>query len=325
MAGFPELRLRRLRRTQALRDMVQETQVDIKNLIYPLFVVEGSNLKQEVSSMPGIFRYSPDLLPGEVEEIAGLDIPAVLLFGIPASKDEVGSGAYDPEGVIQQAIRTIKTSTPEIMVLTDVCLCEYTSHGHCGIIANGDVDNDQTLGFLADVAVSHAEAGADMVCPSDMMDGRVGAIREALDETGFDDIPILSYSAKYASAFYGPFREAVESMPQFGDRRAYQMDPPNWREALREVEQDIAEGADMVMIKPALAYLDVIQRVRNAVNCPIAAYNVSGEYSMVKAAAQQGWIDERRVISEILTAIKRAGADLIITYHAKEAASWLQQ
>jgi len=325
MAGFPELRLRRLRRTQALRDMVQETQVDIKNLIYPLFVVEGSNLKQEVSSMPGIFRYSPDLLPGEVEEIAGLDIPAVLLFGIPANKDEVGSGAYDPEGVIQQAIRTIKTSTPEMMVLTDVCLCEYTSHGHCGIIANGDVDNDQTLGFLADVAVSHAEAGADMVCPSDMMDGRVGAIREALDETGFDDIPILSCSAKYASAFYGPFREAVESMPQFGDRRAYQMDPPNWREALREVEQDIAEGADMVMIKPALAYLDVIQRVRNAVNCPIAAYNVSGEYSMVKAAAQQGWIDERRVISEILTAIKRAGADLIITYHAKEAASWLQQ
>ena len=325
MAGFPELRLRRLRRTQALRDMVQETQVDIKNLIYPLFVVEGSNLKQEVSSMPGIFRYSPDLLPGEVEEIAGLDIPAVLLFGIPANKDEVGSGAYDPEGVIQQAIRTIKTSTPEMMVLTDVCLCEYTSHGHCGIIANGDVDNDQTLGFLANVAVSHAEAGADMVCPSDMMDGRVGAIREALDETGFDDIPILSYSAKYASAFYGPFREAVESMPQFGDRRAYQMDPPNWREALREVEQDMAEGVDMVMIKPALAYLDVIQRVRNAVNCPIAAYNVSGEYSMVKAAAQQGWIDERRVISEILTAIKRAGADLIITYHAKEAASWLQQ
>ena len=325
MAGFPELRLRRLRRTQALRDMVQETQVDVKDLIYPLFVVEGSNLKQEVSSMPGIFRYSPDLLPGEVEEIAGLDIPAVLLFGIPASKDEVGSGAYDPEGVIQQAIRTIKTSTPEMMVLTDVCLCEYTSHGHCGIIANGDVDNDQTLGFLADVAVSHAEAGADMVCPSDMMDGRVGAIREALDETGFDDIPILSCSAKYASAFYGPFREAVESMPQFGDRRAYQMDPSNWREALREVEQDTAEGADMVMIKPALAYLDVIQRVRNAVNCPIAAYNVSGEYSMVKAAAQQGWIDERRVISEILTAIKRAGADLIITYHAKEAASWLQQ
>jgi len=325
MAGFPELRFRRLRRTQALRDMIQETRVDVKDLIYPLFVVEGSNLKQEVSSMPGIFRYSPDLLPGEVEEIAGLDIPAVLLFGIPASKDEVGSGAYDPEGVIQQAIRTIKTSTPEIMVLTDVCLCEYTSHGHCGIIANGDVDNDQTLGFLADVAVSHAEAGADMVCPSDMMDGRVGAIREALDETGFDDIPILSCSAKYASAFYGPFREAVESMPQFGDRRAYQMDPPNWREALREVEQDIAEGADMVMIKPALAYLDVIQRVRNAVNCPIAAYNVSGEYSMVKAAAQQGWIDERRVISEILTAIKRAGADLIITYHAKEAALWQQQ
>ena len=325
MAGFPELRLRRLRRTEALRDMVRETHVNVKDLIYPLFVVEGTNLKQEVASMPGVLRYSPDLLPGEIDEVAGLGIPAVLLFGIPERKDEVGSGAYDPEGVVQQALRIIKKRTPDLVVLTDVCLCEYTSHGHCGIIANGDVDNDQTLGFLADMAVSHAEAGADVVCPSDMMDGRVGAIREALDEAGFEEIPILSYAAKYASAFYGPFREAAESVPQFGDRRSYQMDPPNWREALREVEQDIAEGADMIMVKPALAYLDVIQRVRNAVNCPIAAYNVSGEYAMVKAAGQQGWIDEKRVVLETLTAIKRAGADLIITYHAKEAARWLQQ
>ena len=323
MAGFPQLRLRRLRRTQALRIMFRETRVDVKDLICPLFVVEGSNLKQEVASMPGVFRYSPDLLPGEVEEIAGLGIPAVLLFGIPEHKDEVGSGAYDPEGVVQQAIRTIKSAVPELVVLTDVCLCEYTDHGHCGVITDGYVDNDRTLELLAQTAVSHAGAGADMVCPSDMMDGRVGAIRQALDKDGFQHIPILSYAAKYASAFYGPFREAAGSVPQFGDRRSYQMDPPNWREALREVEQDIAEGADMVMVKPALAYLDIVQRMRQAVSCPIAAYNVSGEYAMVKAAAQQGWIDEREIVTEILTAIKRAGADLIITYHAKEAASWL--
>jgi len=323
MAGFPELRLRRLRRTGALRNMFRETRVDVKDLIYPLFVVEGSNLKQEVASMPGVFRYSPDLLPGEVEEIAGLGIPAVLLFGIPEHKDEVGSGAYDPEGVVQQAIRTIKSTVAELVVLTDVCLCEYTDHGHCGVITGGYVDNDRTLELLAQTAVSHAGAGADMVCPSDMMDGRVGAIREALDKDGFQHIPILSYAAKYASAFYGPFREAADSVPQFGDRRSYQMDPPNWREALREVEQDIAEGADIVMVKPALAYLDVVQRVRQAVSCPIAAYNVSGEYAMVKAAAQQGWIDEREIVTEILTAIKRAGADLIVTYHAKGAASWL--
>jgi len=303
--------------------MVRETRVDVKDLIYPLFVVEGSNLKQEVASMPGVFRYSPDLLPGEVEEIAGLGIPAVLLFGIPGHKDGVGSGAYDPEGVVQQAIRRIKSAVAELVVLTDVCLCEYTDHGHCGVITGGYVDNDRTLELLAQTAVSHAGAGADMVCPSDMMDGRVGAIREALDKDGFQYIPILSYAAKYASAFYGPFREAADSVPQFGDRRSYQMDPPNWREALREVEQDIAEGADIVMVKPALAYLDVIQRVRQAVSCPIAAYNVSGEYAMVKAAAQQGWIDEREIVTEILTAIKRAGADLIVTYHAKGAASWL--
>jgi len=324
MAYFPELRLRRLRRTEALRSMVRESHVDVKDLIYPLFVVEGHNLKQEVASMPGVFRYSPDRLPRELDEVAGLGIPAVLLFGIPQKKDEVGSSAYDPEGVIQKAIRVIKSSTPELVVVTDVCLCEYTDHGHCGIVTDGYVDNDRTLELLAEMAVSHAEAGADIVAPSDMMDGRVGIIREALDENGFEHIPILSYAVKYASAFYGPFREAAECAPRFGDRRSYQMDPPNWREALREVEQDVAEGADLIMIKPALAYLDVIQRVHLAVDCPVVAYNVSGEYAMVKAAAQQGWADERQIVAEILTAIKRAGADLIVTYHAREAASWLQ-
>lgn len=324
MAYFPELRLRRLRRTEALRSMVRESHVDVKDLIYPLFVVEGHNLRQEVTSMPGVFRYSPDLLPRELDEVAGLGIPAVLLFGIPQKKDEVGSSAYDPEGVIQKAIQAIKSSTPELVVVTDVCLCEYTDHGHCGIVTDGYVDNDRTLELLAEMAVSHAEAGADIVAPSDMMDGRVGIIREALDENGFEHIPILSYAVKYASAFYGPFREAAECAPRFGDRRSYQMDPANWREALREVEQDVAEGADLIMIKPALAYLDVIQRVRLAVDCPVVAYNVSGEYAMVKAAAQQGWADERQIVAEILTAIKRAGADLIVTYHAREAASWLQ-
>ena len=325
MAYFPELRLRRLRRTEALRSMVRESHVDVKDLIYPLFVVEGSNLRQEVTSMPGVFRYSPDLLPRELDEVAGLGIPAVLLFGIPQKKDEVGSAAYDPEGVIQKAIQAIKSSTPELVVVTDVCLCEYTDHGHCGIVTDGYVDNDRTLELLAEMAVSHAEAGADIVAPSDMMDGRVGIIREALDENGFEHIPILSYAVKYASAFYGPFREAAESAPRFGDRRSYQMDPANWREALREVEQDIAEGADLILVKPALAYLDVIQRVRLAVDCPVVAYNVSGEYAMVKAAAQQGWADERQIVAEILTAIKRAGADLIVTYHAREAASWLKE
>ena len=274
--------------------------------------------------MPGISRYSPDQLPLEIEEVARLKIPAVLLFGIPENKDETGSSAYHPEGVIQQAIRVIKDSVPELIVITDVCLCEYTSHGHCGVVTKGQIDNDQTLPLLAKMAISHVEAGADIVAPSDMMDGRVKIIREALDEKVFQHIPILSYAAKYASAFYGPFREAAESMPQFGDRRGYQMDPPNVREALREVEQDIAEGADIIMIKPALAYLDVIRQVRNAFNYPLAAYNVSGEYAMVKAAAQQGWLDERRVVLEILTAIKRAGADIILTYHAKELAQWLQ-
>lgn len=323
MAVFPQLRLRRLRRTESLRALVRENRVDIGDLVYPLFVVEGSGIKQEVTSMPGVFRFSPDQLPQEVEEVAKLGIPAVLLFGIPERRDETGSAAYHPQGVIQQAIRAIKQSVPELLVVTDICLCEYTSHGHCGIVVDGYVDNDQTLPLLARTALSHAEAGADIVAPSDMMDGRVKAIRGALDEKGLQHIPILSYAAKYASAFYGPFREAAESAPQFGDRRSYQMDPPNVREALREVEQDIAEGADIIMVKPALAYLDVIRRVRDTFDCPLAAYNVSGEYAMVKAAAQQGWVDEKKIILEILTAIKRAGADIIITYHAKEVSRWL--
>ncbi len=323
MANFPGSRLRRLRRTESLRALVRESRVDVKDLVYPMFIIEGKGIKREISSMPGIFQFSTDQLPPEVEEVAGLGIPAVLLFGIPEEKDEVGSTAYDSKGVIQRAIQVIKIAAPELLVVTDVCLCEYTSHGHCGVVVNGDVDNDQTLPLLARMALSHAEAGADIVAPSDMMDGRVKAIRENLDENGFQHIPILSYAAKYASAFYGPFREAAESAPQFGDRRSYQMDPANVREALREVEQDIAEGADIIMVKPALAYLDVIRRVRDTFDCPLAAYNVSGEYAMVKAAARQGWLDERRVVLETLTAIKRAGADIILTYHAKEASRWL--
>jgi len=324
MAGFPQSRLRRLRRTESLRALVRENHVEVRDLVYPLFIIEGSGMKQEITSMPDIFRFSVDQLPKEVEEIAKLGIPAVLLFGIPEHKDEVGSAAYHPEGVTQQAIRAIKKSVPKLLVVTDVCLCEYTSHGHCGIVVNGYVDNDQTLLLLARTAVSHAEAGADMVAPSGMMDGGVKAIRGALDEKGLQHTPILAYAAKYASAFYGPFREAAEATPQFGDRRSYQMDPPNLREALREVEQDIAEGADIIMVKPALAYLDVIRRVRDTFNYPVAAYNVSGEYAMVKAAALQGWLDEKQVVLEILTAIKRAGADIILTYHAKEVSRWLQ-
>jgi porphobilinogen synthase len=280
-------------------------------------------VKNEIESMPGMHQFSVDLLLQEAREIAELGIKAVLLFGIPEGKDDVGSGAYDPDGVVQQAIRVIKESNPSLAVITDVCLCEYTDHGHCGVVADGEVDNDRTLELLAKTALSHAEAGADIVAPSAMMDGQVRAIRGALDSSSFDHVPILAYAAKYASAFYGPFRDAAESTPQFGDRRSYQMDPPNVREALREVDQDIAEGADMVMVKPALAYLDVIRRVRDMFNHPLAAYNVSGEYSMVKAAAARGWLDERRTVMEILTAIKRAGADIIITYHAREAAGWL--
>jgi len=323
MSEFPQMRLRRLRRNEALRALIRETKVEIGDLIYPLFVVEGNKIKQEISSMPGQYRLSSDLLPKEAEEIARLGIPAIILFGIPQKKDEVGSSAYHPKGVIQQSIRAIKKATPDLLVITDVCLCEYTSHGHCGVVVDGYVDNDKTLELLAKTALSHVEAGADMVAPSDMMDGRVKAIRQMLDGNGFQNIPVMAYAAKYASAFYGPFREAAESAPQFGDRRSYQMDPSNWREALREVEQDIAEGADIVMVKPALPYLDVIRKVRDTFNHPLAAYSVSGEYAMVKAAAQQGWLDEKRIVLEMLTAIKRAGADIIITYYAKEAARWL--
>jgi len=323
MSEFPNLRLRRLRRNEALRALIRETKVEVGDLIYPLFIVEGNKIRQEISSMPGQFRLSSDLLPKEVEDITRLGIPAIILFGIPQKKDEVGSSAYHPKGVIQQAIRAIKKATPELLVITDVCLCEYTSHGHCGLVVDGYVDNDKTLELLAKTALSHVEAGADIVAPSDMMDGRVKAIRQMLDGNGFQNIPVMAYAAKYASAFYGPFREAAESAPQFGDRRSYQMDSANWREALREVEQDIAEGADIIMVKPALPYLDVIRKVRDTFNHPLAAYSVSGEYAMVKAAAQQGWLDEKGIVLEMLTAIKRAGADIIITYYAKEAASWL--
>jgi porphobilinogen synthase len=325
MSEFPQMRLRRLRRSEALRALIRETKVEIGDLIYPLFVVEGNKIKQEISSMPEQYRLSSDLLPKEAEEIAKLGIPAIILFGIPQKKDEVGSSAYHPKGVIQQAIRAIKKATPDLLVITDVCLCEYTSHGHCGVVVDGYVDNDKTLELLAKTALSHAQAGADMVAPSDMMDGRVKAIRKALDEKEFQNIPILAYAAKYASAFYGPFRTAAESAPKFGDRRSYQMDPPNVREALREVEQDINEGADIIMVKPALPYLDVIRVVRNTFNYPLAAYSVSGEYAMLKAAAQRGWLDEERVVMEALTAIKRAGADIIITYYAKQVAQWLSE
>jgi porphobilinogen synthase len=308
--------------------MARETRLEIANLIYPLFVTQGKEVRQAVEAMPGIFRFSVDKLPEEIEEIASLGIPAVLLFGLPEAKDEVGSGAYEPKGVVQEAVRAIKRARPELVVITDVCLCEYTSHGHCGVVINGEVDNDKTLELLTRTALSLAEAGADMVAPSAMMDGMVAAIRAKLDENGYEKIPIMSYAAKYyaakyASAFYGPFREAAECTPQFGDRRSYQMDPANVREALREVEQDIQEGADIIMVKPALSYLDVLSKVRAAFDHPLAAYNVSGEYSMVKAAARNGWIDEKGVTLEILIAIRRAGADMIITYHAKEVAKWL--
>jgi len=323
MGAFPQVRMRRLRKNEPMRRLFRETSLGVDDLIYPLFVIHGRGVKREVESMPGVFQYSVDRLAREAKEIAALGINAVLLFGIPESKDEVGSSAYQPDGVIQQAIRAIKKAAPELLVITDVCLCEYTSHGHCGVVVDGDVDNDKTLELLARMALSHAEAGADIVAPSDMMDGRVKAIREALDESGFVDLPIMSYAVKYASAFYGPFRDAAQSAPQFGDRRSYQMDSANVREALREVEQDVTEGADIIMVKPALSYLDVISKVHDKFKHPVAAYNVSGEYSMVKAAAARGWIDERRAVMEILTSIKRAGADVIVTYHAKDAARWL--
>jgi len=324
MSNFPTVRLRRTRQNEKLRSLVRETHLSVDQLIYPLFITEGIAEPREVSSMPGIMQWPLEYLGREAERIASLGIPAVLLFGIPSEKDEVGSQAYDSQGIIQQAIRRLKAETPDLLVLTDVCLCEYTSHGHCGIIHNGYVQNDESLELLARMALSHVEAGADLVAPSDMMDGRVGAIRRTLDERGFNSTPIMAYSAKFASGFYGPFREAAGSAPQFGDRRAYQMDPANAREALREVDLDIAEGADIVMVKPAMAYMDVIRQVRDHCNLPIAAYNVSGEFAMIKAAAQNGWIDERRVTMEVLTGIRRAGADMIITYFAPDMVGWLR-
>ena len=322
--SFPEHRPRRLRRNEEIRRMVRETNLSVDDLIYPLFAVAGRKIRKEISSMPGIFQRSVENLVKEVRDVRALGIPAILLFGIPAKKDPVGSDACSDDGIIQTAVRAIKSAVPDIQVITDVCFCEYTDHGHCGILTrDGDVDNDATLDILARSAVTHARAGADMVAPSDMMDGRVAAIRRALDEEGYEGIPILSYAAKYASGFYGPFREAAGSAPQFGDRKSYQMDPPNVREALREVALDIQEGADIVMVKPALAYLDVICRIRDAFDLPVAAYNVSGEYSIVKAGEKLGWVDGNRLMMEILVSIRRAGADLILTYAAKEAAKAL--
>ncbi|GAV25607.1 delta-aminolevulinic acid dehydratase [Carboxydothermus islandicus] len=320
-----KLRMRRLRANDKIRSMVRETHLHPDDFIYPLFIAPGEQYRKEVSSMPGVFQLSIDEAIKEAKEVHELGIPAVILFGIPEHKDEFGCEAYQDDGIVQKAIRAIKKEIPELYVITDVCLCEYTSHGHCGVVRNGEVINDETLELLAKTAVSHAKAGADMVAPSDMMDGRVRAIREALDENGFSHIPIMAYSAKYASAFYGPFREAAESAPQFGDRRSYQMDPANGNEALREVWLDIEEGADIVMVKPALSYLDIVWRVKQEFGYPVCVYNVSGEYSLVKAAARNGWIEEKRIVLEILTSMKRAGADLIISYHAKDVVKWLKE
>ena len=320
---FPEYRGRRSRRSEGLRRLVRETKVSVDDFIYPIFVEEGKGIKTEISAMPNQFRYSVDRLDDVMDQVAELQIPAVILFGIPDKKDALGREGIKPDGVVPRSVRAIKQKHPELVVMTDVCLCEYTSHGHCGVIDKGDVDNDATLELLGEMALTHARAGADVVAPSDMMDGRVGYIRETLDEEGFDKIALLAYSAKYASSFYGPFREAADSAPQHGDRKGYQMDPPNVREAMREVELDVQEGADMVMVKPALSYLDVICQVREEFDLPIAAYNVSGEYSMIHAAAQKGWIDGDRVMMEVLTSIKRAGADMILTYHSLDAARLL--
>ena len=324
---FPIQRLRRTRRTGPLRSLVRETRLSRSDLVYPLFVTVGEDVKNPVASMPGVFQLSITHAVAEARRAHGLGVPAVLLFGIPDQKDEAASGAYDPEGIVQLATRAIKDAVPELIVITDVCLCEYTSHGHCGVVekGTGEILNDVSLELLARTASSHAAAGADVVAPSDMMDGRVAAIRSELDNEGFQNTPILAYAAKYASAFYGPFREAAESAPAFGDRRSYQMDPANAREALLEVELDVEEGADIVMVKPALPYLDVVRRVREATNLPVAAYSVSGEYAMIKAASQKGWLDERAVVLEALTGIKRAGADVIISYYAPDIARWLSE
>ena len=317
---FPKYRLRRLRRNEALRRLVRETRLAVDDLIYPLFAVPGLSVRHPVPSMPGVFQLSVDELVQEALEAKALEIPAILLFGIPEAKDEVGSGAYARDGIVQRAVQEVKSRVSDLLVITDVCLCEYTSHGHCGVLRGGEVENDATLELLARTALSHARAGADVVAPSDMMDGRVAAIRDTLDENGFSQLPIMAYAAKYASGFYGPFRDAAQSTPQFGDRRSHQMDPANSDEALREIRLDIEEGADIVMVKPALAYLDVITRARLEFDLPLAAYSVSGEYAMIKAAAERGWLDEPRIMMEVLTAIKRAGADMIITYYAKAAA-----
>lgn len=322
---IPYYRPRRLRRNENIRRMVRETALSASDFIYPLFVTEGKNIKNPIASMPGNYQLSIDNLITEVREVKDLGIPAIILFGIPAEKDAEGSDATSDEGIIQRAVRAVKEAVPDMYVITDVCFCEYTDHGHCGPIVNEDVDNDATLNLLGVQAVTHARAGADMVAPSGMMDGMVAAIRTALDDAGYKDIPVMSYAAKYASAFYGPFRDAAESTPQFGDRRSYQMDPANAREALNEVDLDVDEGADIIMVKPALPYLDIIRQVADRVNLPVAAYNVSGEFAMVKAAAEKGWIDEKRVALEMLLSIKRAGADLILTYYAKQAAKWLSE
>ena len=322
---YPTFRARRIRGKEAFRKMVRETTLTASDLIYPMFSAFGKGIKKEISSMPGIYQQSIENIVEEAQEVRELGVPAVILFGIPETKDAVGSDAYADQGIIQETIRALKKQVPGLVVITDVCMCEYTDHGHCGVIKDGDVDNDSTLELLALEAISHAQAGADMVAPSDMMDGRVMAIREALDNNGFNHIPLMSYAVKYASGYYGPFREAAESTPQFGDRRSYQMDPANRLEAIREAQMDIEEGADIVMVKPGLPYLDIIRELRNYTNLPVAAYNVSGEYSMIKAAGKMGWIDEERVIMETMLSFKRAGADLILTYHAKEVAGLLKK
>jgi porphobilinogen synthase len=322
--SFPVTRPRRLRRSEAIRSLARETRLSAQGFIYPMFVCPGKKVRNPIASMPGVAQQSVDTFLEECREVEQLGIPGIILFGIPEKKDALGTGAYAADGVVQRAIEAVRRANLNLLVMTDVCLCEYTDHGHCGIVENGEVKNDPTLELLAAESLSHARAGADIIAPSDMMDGRVGAIRKALDSAGFQDIAILSYAAKYCSGFYGPFREAAESAPQFGDRRGYQMDPANAREALREVELDLAEGADMVMVKPALAYLDIIQRVRETFSVPVGAYNVSGEYAMVKAAAANGWIEEKRIALEILTGIHRAGASIVLTYHAKDAARWLK-
>ena len=322
---FPEHRPRRLRSSETIRSLVRETKITLDDLIYPMFVVHGSNIKEEVPSMPGVYRYSPDTISDAVKEVRDLGIKAIILFGVPAYKDEVGSDTWSKEGIIQKTLRVLKKEVPDMYIITDVCFCEYTSHGHCGVLKDGTVDNDATLENLKRQVVSHAESGADMVAPSGMMDGMVKAIRSALDSAGFTHIPIMAYSAKFASSYYGPFREAAESSPSFGDRKSYQMDPANSREALKEVLMDIEEGADIVMVKPALAYLDIIKTVKEKTLVPVAAYNVSGEYSIIKAGGRLGWIDEKKVMTETLISIKRAGADLILTYFAKEVAEMINR